>query len=107
MLNAGYYQKTTLAIKNSFFNRDAIIIALLLVVAFLSAFSVVVEKDTYRQRFIQSMKLNSEKIKLQTKWSQLIIEESTWGSLARVERIAKQDLNMHVPKASEIAIEDI
>ena len=56
----------------------------------------------------QSRKLTSESQQLQTRqdrlhteWSQLQLEQSTWGGYARVERLAREEMNMRLPAAAE------
>ena len=107
MQNTRAHLKMTLAIKNTLLTRQALVTSILLALVFIFGMLVVVEKDTYRQMFMQSVKLQDQQIKLKTQWSQLILEESTWGSLPRVERIATHELNMHVPQAKEIRVIDI
>jgi cell division protein FtsL len=34
---------------------------------------------------------------LQTQWGQLLLEHSTWGGYARVERLAREKLGMKMP----------
>lgn len=97
-----YHMNT--AIKHTLWTKQAWLISILLVIAFLSGVMVVVEKDTYRQKFILLHALQKQHVQYKTKWSQLILEESTWGALPRVDRIATETLNMTVPKAKQMKI---
>lgn len=45
--------------------------------------------------------LQAEHDRLQTEWGQLLLEHSTWGSYARVERVAREKLDMKLPRGGE------
>lgn len=67
-----------------------------------SAFGVVY--STYKARTLVSEfeQLQNQRNELQTEWGQLLLEQSTWGSLNRVEQLAKNKLNMHVPDPQQV-----
>ena len=54
-----------------------------------------------RKLTAQSQQLQCDQYRLHTEWGQLLLEESTWGSFARVEQLARQELKMKQPAASE------
>ncbi len=48
-----------------------------------------------------SQRLQQRQSRLESQWSQLLLEHSTWGSYARVERLAREKLGMKLPKTDE------
>lgn len=48
-----------------------------------------------------AQQLQTEQDRLQTEWGQLLLEHSTWGSYARVERLAREKLNMQLPDTGQ------
>ncbi|MBV1884643.1 MAG: cell division protein FtsL [Gammaproteobacteria bacterium] len=46
--------------------------------------------------------LKQESNALEVEWGQLLLEQSAWGSYARVEKIAMSQLKMKVPEANEM-----
>lgn len=45
--------------------------------------------------------MKQQQTRLESQWSQLLLEHSTWGSYARVERLAREKLGMKLPKTDE------
>ncbi|NCX93967.1 MAG: cell division protein FtsL [Gammaproteobacteria bacterium] len=93
--------KTTLAILHTF-NRRTGLLMLLGFLALMCAISVVYVKDFYRQRFIELNTIKSQNDALETVWSQLLLEETTWASHERIATLANAKLNMHTPELGEI-----
>jgi len=96
------------AIEGQWITFDSLIenwklIALIAVVIF-SAFSVVYVKDLNRRLFVQSQGLQQERNHMLTQWNKLLLEESTWGTQARIENLATNRLNMQLPKQSNIVL---
>jgi len=48
--------------------------------------------------------LQQETESLQVEWSQLLLEQGTWGSDVRVEKLARIRLHMVLPEPNEVAI---
>lgn len=69
-----------------------------------SSFAVVYVRDINRQMMSQLQALTSTQNSLHNEWSQLLLEEGTWASQARVGQVASQDLNMIVPKTKSTII---
>jgi cell division protein FtsL len=69
---------------------------------FLSALAIVYLKHANRHLLIELHTLQSERDALNSEWTQLLLEESTLVTHSRVEGIAQQSLQMHVPNADEI-----
>ncbi len=75
-------------------------LALLLVLA--SSIAVVYSSFETRKLVARHQQLQSEYNEMQVEWGQLLLEQSTWGSYNRVEKIAGNKLNMRVPAPNEI-----
>ncbi len=71
-------------------------------VAFTLALWVIYVKDEYRQHFIQLETLKSQHSDLETEWSELLLEESTWSSRTRVSELAQAKLGLVPIQASNI-----
>ncbi|MBI2791706.1 MAG: cell division protein FtsL [Gammaproteobacteria bacterium] len=71
---------------------------------FISAIGVVYNKHQSRQLFAQLQRLQHEVESLQVEWGQLLLEQGTWSSDARVERIARERLHMKLPEPNEVMV---
>lgn len=67
-----------------------------------SAFTVVYVKDLYRRMFIHYQDLQAQQDQIYVDWGKLLLEQSTWSTQTRVQKIAAQRLQMDVPQANEI-----
>lgn len=74
-------------------------LALLVLLVMVSAFAVSYSVHKARKLTDESQQLQREQNRLHTEWGQLLLEHSTWGSYARVERIARTELQMIQPTA--------
>ena len=63
-------------------------------IAFVLSLLLIYVKDQYRQHFITLESLKAEHGRLETEWSELLLEESTWSSRTRVSDLAQQKLGM-------------
>jgi cell division protein FtsL len=62
-----------------------------------SALAVVYSQHRARARFVELQRLEQEQARLETNWGRLQLEQSTWATHGRIERIARERLDMHVP----------
>ncbi len=69
---------------------------------FASALQVVLTRYQTRQLFVELQDLKKQKDDLDNEWGQLLLEQGTWGTHARVEEIARGKLDMTIPEPSEI-----
>jgi cell division protein FtsL len=69
-----------------------------------SSLAVVHGKHQARTRFIELQRLTGERDELDIEWGQLQLEQSTWGTHGRVERVARDDLRMLIPRATDLRI---
>ena len=73
-------------------------------VCVMSALALVYTKHESRKLFIELEALNSDRDKLNIEWGQLQIEQSTWATHARIERVAAEELSLTRPKSTEIYV---
>lgn len=69
-----------------------------------SALAVITSAHMTRVQYARLQQLEREKARLQTEWGQLLLEESTWSAPSRIERLAVERLDMHVPELNEIRV---
>lgn len=74
----------------------------LVMVTMLSAISVVYSKHQTRKLFVNLEKLHKQNDELNIEWGRLQLEQSTWSSNGRIEKVARNKLHMKLPKANEI-----
>lgn len=79
-------------------------IGLLGLCLFFSALSVVYKKHESRQLFTKLQTLQREVESLQEEWSQLLLEQGTWAADARVERLARTQLQMVLPEPNQVVV---
>ena len=84
--------------------RPRLVNFILLVFLVLSAFSVIYIKDLNRRLFINYQTLQTTHDKLYEDWGKLLLEQSTWSTQARVQKIAAHRLSMNLPTAKEVVV---
>jgi len=67
-----------------------------------SAVGVIYSKHQTRKMFVSLQKLHKEIDELNIEWGQLQLEQSAWSSHGRIEKIARNKLQMTLPRANEI-----
>jgi cell division protein FtsL len=77
-------------------------VLLLLVVA--SALGVIYSSYISRQLFSELQQGKRQAMRLEENWGRLLLEQSTWAAHARIERLAKSELNMIVPEPASIVV---
>ncbi len=75
---------------------------LLILLVISSAFAVVYSRDLDRRLTSELQQIQSTRADLQEEWSQLLLEQSTWSTQARIQRIAQTQLQMREPEQSSI-----
>ncbi len=70
----------------------------------LSAIAVVYTKHEARSEFNELQKLTAERDQLNIQWGQLQIEQSTFATHGRVERIATEKLELTRPAIADIYV---
>jgi len=81
-----------------------LVVAVLWVAVLASALGVIYAKHEARSRFNELQRLTQERDDLDIAWGQLPVEQSTWATHGRVEHVARDDLHMTIPQASDLRI---
>ena len=89
--------------KGQGFGAVLLLIVLWLVVL-ASAIGVVYSTYLSRQLFNEFESLKREENELQVEWGQLLLEKSTWSAQVRVERLAKNKLDMLPPDPAAVTM---
>ncbi|WP_347330812.1 cell division protein FtsL [Marinimicrobium locisalis] len=79
-------------------------VALVWLLVLVSALAVVASTHQTRERVSQLETLRREASELQVTWGQYMLEQSTWAAYGRVERLAREELNMHLPEDDDIVM---
>jgi cell division protein FtsL len=80
------------------------LVAVLWIAVLVSSLGVVYGKQEARNRFNELQKLTDRRDDLDIEWGQLQLEQSTWATHGRVERVAHDDLGMVTPQPSDLRI---
>jgi cell division protein FtsL len=80
------------------------VLGALLVAVAASGISVVYAKFLTRKLFVELQGLRAERDVVDAEWSRLQLELGTWASHVRIEQIARDRLDMRVPRADEIVV---
>lgn len=78
--------------------------ALLIVAVFLSALAVIDARNENRMLFARLQQLRQQRDQINVEWGQLLLEQSTWSTHARIEQVATQKLGMVMPQHVEIVV---
>ena len=81
-----------------------LLVAALWLMVLAAALGVVYGKQEARNRFSELQKLTTTRDDLDIEWGQLQLEQSTWATHGRVERVAHDELGVVSPEASELRI---
>jgi cell division protein FtsL len=74
------------------------------VVCVISAVALIYTKHESRKLFVELEQLTVQRDALNIEWGQLQIEQSTWATHARIEKVAREELSLMRPKSSEIYV---
>jgi cell division protein FtsL len=81
-----------------------LLFASLVLAVFISALYVVIAQNKARVLFVEIQELESEHNRLNEDWTRLLLEQSTWATDARVEEVARGQLDMKSPDNSSVVI---
>ncbi|MHB1246228.1 MAG: cell division protein FtsL [Sulfuriferula sp.] len=76
----------------------------LLALVVFCALGVVSSQHHGRQLFVALQQEQAQQRKLDVEWGQLQLEQSTWAMHGRIEKLAKERLQMQVPSADRIQV---
>lgn len=82
--------------------RILIVITLLFSLMLASALLLIYSKHQSRKLFVEVQQLRYKVDALNTEWSQLQLEQSAWSGHGRIERIARKQLSMIMPKSGDV-----
>ena len=85
-------------------NQPFMLVFVFVLVCVLSSIALVYTKHQSRKLFVELEALTHERDELNIEWGQLQIEQSTWATHARIERVATDDLSLERPKSSDIFV---
>jgi cell division protein FtsL len=74
------------------------------VALFVSALATVYVQHYRRMQFVELRKLERERDDMQVEWGQLKLEQSTWATHERIERLALEKLDLQMPPAAEVVL---
>jgi cell division protein FtsL len=69
-----------------------------------SALGVVWAKQQERNQFVALQRLEKERDALDTQWGQLRLEQSTWVTYGRIEKVARDELHMYAPDPNQVRL---
>ena len=72
------------------------------IVCVVSAVAIIYTKHESRKLFVELQQLTTQRDELNIEWGQLQIEQSTWATHARIERVATDTLGLARPDANEL-----
>jgi cell division protein FtsL len=78
--------------------------AALLVLVLVSAFATIYSTHACRALYTQLQVLESSQWYLQEDYGRLLLEQSTWASHYRVEKVARSDLGMGAPNLTRYKV---
>lgn len=78
--------------------------AILLALVLFSALSVIWARHETRVLFVELQSLQSQRDELNMDWGRLQLEQSAWATKARIERIARDELDMQRPVDVEMVL---
>ncbi|ALM52138.1 cell division protein FtsL [Halomonas huangheensis] len=90
-------------LKKTFAPRLLLVLALLSA-CLVTALAVISVSHQTRVQYAQLQQLEREQQQLQTEWGQLLLEESAWSAPSRIERLAIERLEMHLPDIHDIEV---
>jgi cell division protein FtsL len=74
----------------------------LLAILIACALALVTAQHKARKLFTELAKAQDVEKQLDVEWGQLQLEQSTWATHARIEKLATQALGMRVPEAAKV-----
>lgn len=77
---------------------------ILLAVLMVCAMALVGSQHKARKLYVELQKEQAATKQLDVEWGQLQLEQGTWGTHGRIERIATRELNMRLPAANRVEV---
>lgn len=70
--------------------------------AFASAVELVLNRHASRKLFVELQALRDAQQQLDQEWGQLLLEQATWATHARIETAAREQLGMTTPAPDQV-----
>jgi cell division protein FtsL len=99
-----YNTSVVLPVRQAFIGKQFWLVLMVLFAIFASAVAVVYVQAVNRTLFNELQVLQKARDNLRVEWGQLLVEQNTWSTQARVQQIAEQELAMVVPQQKDIVI---
>ena len=77
---------------------------ILLAALMLCALALVTSQHKARKLYVELQKEQAAAKQLDVEWGQLQLEQGTWGTHGRIERIATRELGMQLPVAGRVEV---
>ena len=87
-----------------FMELPRIATVVLFILTILSAFGVVSASHETRNMYRELQVLQKERDDIESEYGQLLLEQSAWANNTRVDQIAREELQMVIPKVEEIIV---
>jgi len=84
--------------------RSGVLLTALVLAVLASAIGVIYAKHEGRKQFVQLQALERQRDQMNVEWGQLQLEQGTWATHSRVERVARKRLGMQMPDAESVVI---
>ncbi len=81
-----------------------LLVALLALALFASSLGVVFSTHQARRLFVELQGLQKSRDEMNTQWGRLQLEQSTWATHGRIEKIANEQLDMVIPPPGAVVI---
>lgn len=76
----------------------------LAVAVLLTSVAVVYAKYVSRKDFVELQSIRAQIDAVDVEWGRLQLEQSTWATHGRVDKIARKKLKMRLPSAEEVVV---
>lgn len=85
--------------------RPALVLNVVLLLAVLAtAVAVVAVKHQSRRTFVESQELLRTRDRLNVEWNMLQLEQAAWATHGRIEQVAREKLDMRIPRRDDVVI---
>lgn len=92
------------SVKSFSVSRETIGIIILVVAVLVSALAVVYAKNSQRRLFSELQVAQQQSSQLKVEYGQLLLEQSTWATPSRVQRVAQERYDMVMPNNGNVVM---
>ena len=78
--------------------------AILVLLVLGAALGVVQAKHQSRRLFVESQELIRERDRLNVEWNMLQLEQAAWATHGRIDTVARERLQMRIPRRDDVVI---